>query len=140
MKQGGEIKRLMKRIPLALPIRVRCKESLGYEWTERSRLIDVTQFGAGFTLKRPIEPGRLLHLTLPLPRQLRCFDYAELQYCIWSLVRHASATQELQGQAATLFRAGVAFVGKRPPKSYEQDPATRYDHCRLTADRAECGV
>ena len=26
-----------------------------------------------------------------------------------------------------IFRAGVAFVGKRPPASYEENPATLYD-------------
>jgi hypothetical protein len=26
-----------------------------------------------------------------------------------------------------MFRVGVAFVGKRPPSSYEEDPATLYD-------------
>lgn len=138
MSQEGEIKRLKKRIPLTLPIRVRCKESPRYEWTEQSRLVDVTQFGAGFTLKRPAEPGRLLHLTLPLPLQLRSFDYAEQQYCIWSLVRHTSATSGLQDHGVTLFRVGVAFVGKRPPRSYEEDPTTRYEP--LSIDGGQSGM
>jgi hypothetical protein len=138
VKDEGEIKRLKRRVPLMLPIRVRCKESLSYEWTEQSRLISVTEFGAGFTLKRPAEPGRLLHLTLPLPRQLRSFDYAELQYCIWSLVRHASATPGLQRHGAALFYTGVAFVGKRPPRSYEQDPTTRYEP--LSFDGGQSGM
>jgi hypothetical protein len=120
-------KRLHQRIPLALPFRVRCRESPGYEWTELSRLIDITQVGAGFTLTRPTEPGRLLSLTLPLPIRLRCFDHAEPQYCVWTVVRHVAAVQGARGQAAALFRAGVAFVGKRPPQSYELDPTTRYD-------------
>ncbi|MDX6305159.1 MAG: hypothetical protein QOI77_2128 [Blastocatellia bacterium] len=127
MKHEGAIKRQHQRIPLALPFRVRCKESVEYEWTEMSRLIDITQAGAGFTLTRPAEPGRLLHLTLPLPIRLRCFDHAEPQYCVWTVVRHIAVIQGAQGQVASLFRAGVAFVGKRPPQTYEQDPTTRYD-------------
>jgi hypothetical protein len=127
VKHEEAIKRQHQRIPLALPFRVRCKESLEYEWTEMSRLIDITQAGAGFTLTRPAEPGRLLHLTLPLPIRLRCFDHAEAQYCVWTVVRHIAVIQGAQGQVASLFRAGVAFVGKRPPQSYEQDPTTRYD-------------
>jgi len=127
VKRQEAIKRQHQRIPLALPFRVRCKESLEYEWTEMSRLIDVTQVGAGLTLTRPAEPSRLLHLTLPLPIRLRCFDHAEPQYRVWAVVRHIAVIQGTQGQVASLFRAGVAFVGKRPPQSYEQDPTTRYD-------------
>ena len=127
MKHEELIKRQHQRLPLALPFRVRCKESLEYEWTETSRLIDITQVGAGFTLTRAAEPGRLLHLTLPLPIRLRCFDHAEPQYSVWAVVRHIAVIQGAKGQVASLFRAGVAFVGKRPPQSYEQDPTTRYD-------------
>jgi hypothetical protein len=135
VKPEETIRRQHQRVPLALPFRVRFKESLEYEWTETSRLIDITQVGAGFTLTRPAEPGRLLHLTLPLPIRLRCFDHAEPQYSVWTVVRHIAAIQGAKGQAGSLFRAGVAFVGKRPPQSYEQDPTTRYD--LLPFDRAQ---
>ncbi len=123
MEQGKQTTRRRGRLPLTLPIRVRCKESPGHEWTERSRLVDVNHFGAGFTLTRPVEPGRLILLTIPLPHQLRCFDHAEPQYSVWSLIRHVSRLRSAQG---TLFRVGAAFVGRQPPRSYEEDPAIRY--------------
>lgn len=135
MKLEAAIKRQHQRLPLALPFRVRCKESLAHEWTETSRLIDITQAGAGFTLTRPAEPGRLLHLTLPLPIRLRCFDHIEPQYCVWTVLRHIAVIPGGQGKVASLFRAGVAFIGKRPPQSYEEDPTTRYD--LLPFDRAQ---
>ena len=120
-------KRRRGRISLTLPILVRCRESPGYEWIEQSRLVDVSHFGAGFTLLRPVEPGRLLKLTIPLPHQLRCFDHTEPQYSVWSLVRHAAPLPRAQHQSSALFRVGVAFVGKRPPRSYEADPTLRYE-------------
>ena len=43
------------------------------------------------------------------------------------MVRHIAVIRGAKGQVASQFRAGVAFVGKRPPQSYEQDPTTRYD-------------
>ena len=138
MNDEGAITRLHKRIPLALPFRARCKESLRYEWTEQSRLIDITQFGAGFILTRPAEPGRLLHLTLPLPIRLRAFDHVETQYCVWSLVRHLTVIEGAQGHASNLFRTGVAFVGKRPPRSYDQDPTIRYE--LLPFDSGQSGM
>jgi hypothetical protein len=96
------------------------------EWTEITRLVNVTPFGAGFTLKRPIERGRLLHMTLPLPRPLRVFDHVEDQYRVWALVRYVRP-KELTDNRSAVFEVGVAFVGKQPPRSYEANPAQRYD-------------
>ena len=127
MEQTKESIRRRARIPLTLPIRVLCRESVEYQWTERSRLVDVSHFGAGFILTRPVEVGRLIQLTIPLPQQLRCFDHAKPTYSVWSLVRHAAAIPRAPHQDSTLFRVGVAFVGKSPPHSYEEDPTVRYE-------------
>jgi hypothetical protein len=117
--------RVRERLELKLPVRVRCRESADFEWTEITRLIDVTPFGCGFTLKRPIEKGRLVHMTIPMPRQLRVFDHVEDQYRIWALVRRIRLLQQ-PGSTSPVFEVGVAFVGKRPPRSYEEDPTRRY--------------
>jgi len=128
----GKSKRLRERIKLALPVRVHCRESKEHEWIELSRLLDVTPFGARFTLAHATEPGRLLHLTLPMPRQLRCFDHVEDQYRVWALVRHVKPHEAARGEAApapgvTLrLEVGVAFTGKHAPASYMKDPATLY--------------
>ena len=126
MPEKQHRKRIRERLGLKLPVRVHCRETLDFEWTEITRLVDVTPFGAGFTLKRPVEKGRLLHLTIPMPRQLRVFDHVEDQYRIWGLVRYLKSRPAESGKLP-LFEVGVAFVGKRPPKSYEEDPARRYD-------------
>lgn len=115
------------RIPLSLPIRVVCRESPDYEWIEQTRLVDITQFGAGFTLKRPVDVGRLIQLIIPLPSKLRCFDHLEPMYSVWSLVRHNSEMARAEQQQSALFRIGVGFVGKRAPASYEEDPTLRYE-------------
>jgi len=115
------------RLPLRLPVRVFCKESNEYYWTEQSRLIDVSPFGAGFSLTRPVEVGRLIHLTVPLPLKLRCYDHTEPMYSVWGLVRHATAMPTALAQDATLFRVGVGFIGKEPPRSYQEDPTLNYE-------------
>jgi hypothetical protein len=115
------------RLPLQLPIKVRFTETAEYHWTESSRLVDVNHFGAGFTLTRPIDVGRLVQLIIPLPYQLRCFDYTEPMYSVWGLVRHASAVSSAKPNQPANFRIGVGFIGKYPPLSYEQDPTIRYD-------------
>lgn len=125
-------KRLRERIKLALPVRVLCKESAGHEWIEMSRLLDVTPFGARLTISHPTEIGRLLLLTLAMPRQLRCFDHIEDQYRVWALVRHITPRQ---GVGAELrYDIGVAFTGKNPPASFVREPATRYEMGAISAE------
>lgn len=119
-------RRKRDRLELSLPIRVKCRESLEHDWEEITRLIDVTPFGAGFTLTRPMEVGRLLLLMMPLPRQLRCFDHLEPQYRMWALVRHVRKITDEKAEKQ-LYNIGVAFVGKRPPASYEADPTLLYE-------------
>ena len=124
MAEEKNWKRIRERLALQLPVRVHCRETRDYEWTEITRLINVTPFGCGFTLKRPTERGRLLHMTIPMPRQLRLFDHVEDQYRIWAIVRYLRTTVTDKGPA---FQVGVAFVGKRPPASFEAQPWKRYD-------------
>lgn len=141
MTVDGKSQRMRERLKLYLPVRVTCREAIGFEWTEMTRLLDVTPFGAAFTLSRQTEAGRLLHLTLAMPRQLRCFDHTEDQYRVWSLVRYVrgagtrgAEADQTKGKDAPRFEVGVAFIGKRPPKSFADDPATRYEIETLSAD------
>lgn len=126
---------MRERIKLALPVRVQCRESAEHEWVEMSRLIDVTPFGARFALTHPTERGRLLYLTLPMPRQLRCFDHVEDQYRVWALVCNVNTRPEFgAGGGDIRFELGVAFTGKRPPASYAKEPATLYEVDSVSAD------
>jgi hypothetical protein len=110
-------------------VRVRGRETPTFEWTEVTRLSNVTPFGAGFTLRHPTEKGRLLHMTIPMPRQLRVFDHVEDQYRIWAVVRYIKASIV---EKKTVFDVGVAFIGKRAPTSYENEPWKRYDIATTT--------
>lgn len=129
-------KRVRERIKLTLPVRVHCRETAQHEWTEMSRLVDVTPFGACFSLTRPTERGRLLHLTLPMPRQLRCFDHVEDQYRVWALICRVSSRPEFAGEegGGTRYEVGVAFTGKHPPQSYLKDPSTLYEADSVSAE------
>jgi hypothetical protein len=126
MKYPGKDRRVRERLRLALPARVQVREDTETVWTEMTRLADLTPFGAGFSLTRPIDTGRIVHLTLPMPRQLRCFDHVEDQYRVYALVRFMRA-EFPAGASAPSFKVGVAFAGKRPPQSYHLDPKKRYE-------------
>ena len=124
MAEERNLKRIRERLPLQLPVRIRCREAPDFEWTEMTRLLNVTPFGAAFTLTRPTEKGRLLHMTIPMPRQLRVFDHVEDQYRIWAIVRHLKSKTTEKGPT---FEVGVAFIGKSAPASYETTPWKRYE-------------
>jgi hypothetical protein len=117
--------RRIQRIALPLPSRVEVKVDQTVAWNEITRLSDISAFGAGFSLKRPVKRGRLVLLTVPMPRQLRNFDYSDPQYRVWGLVRRCLPVVSPSGEKSYVI--GVAFVGKNPPPSYFEDPATLYD-------------
>src|SRR5687767_15943613 len=79
-----EDQRRIQRYALALPTRVEVKVDNKFAWNEITRLEDISAFGAAFKLKRPVKRGRLIMISLPMPRQLRCYDYLEPQYRIRS--------------------------------------------------------
>lgn len=117
--------RRIQRIALPLPVRVEVKVDGNVAWNEITRLTDVSAFGAGFVLKRPAKRGRLVLLTIPMPRQLRCYDFSEPQYRIWGLVRRCIDLSPSNGDPQ--FSIGVAFIGKKPPQDYFDHPSRLYD-------------
>jgi hypothetical protein len=64
-------------------------------------------------------------LTLPMPRQLRSFDFSEPQYKIWALVRRCIPVG--RSAAEPEYSIGVAFAGKSPPPGYLAHPSMLYD-------------
>jgi hypothetical protein len=139
MNFDGKSRRMRERLELSLPVRVFGRESEDMDWVETTRLIDVTPFGARFPLSHPTEPGRLLHLTLPMPRQLRCFDHVEDQYRVWALVRNLKVQDAGEGKPLR-YEVGVAFIGKRAPESFDKDPATRYEVAQSVTETGMWGV
>jgi hypothetical protein len=126
MEKTESSKRKRERLELSLPVQVYCRESEHFDWKEITRLIDITPFGAGITLSHLTEVGRLIQLTMNLPRQLRCYDHIEPQYKVWCLVRHARPIKQ-EGNSPPRYVVGVAFIGKHPPESYHIDPSKLYD-------------
>ena len=118
--------RRIQRFPLALPARVEVQVDSKLSWDEITRLEDISAFGAGFKLKRPVKRGRLLVMSVPMPRQLRCYDYLEPQYRIWGLVRRCLPLTN-GSPVAHSYALGVAFIGKNPPATYLENPSKLFD-------------
>ena len=115
----------VQRYSLSLPTRVEVKVDNKFSWNEVTRMEDVSAFGAGFILKRPVKRGRLLLLSAPMPRQLRCYDFMEPQYHTWGLVRRCVPIPSEPG--AETYAVGVAFVGKNPPAAFNENPAKLFE-------------
>src|SRR5450432_2131601 len=126
MRIDGKSTRIRERIKLRIALVVRYQEKPDRVWEEETHLREVTPFGAGFLIGRPVEPGRLVYLTMPLPREFRFFDFGLPQYRIWAVVRYVEANPA-DDLLVTSFSVGVAFIGKEAPSSYRLDPITLYD-------------
>ncbi len=105
---------------LRLPVRVRATGSDGRNWSEMSSTDDASFGGASFSLEHPLEVGRAVELTLPLPKRFRRYDLNEPGYRIFGLVR------DVTNQAEGGRRVGVMFLGRNPPKGYEKNPGGHY--------------
>jgi hypothetical protein len=139
MPSGHKSRRAAEREESRLPVRVECHESESGEWDQLTELINVSPFGALLQISRPIEPGRLLHLTLPMPRHLRCYDHDTEDYRIWSLVRHIK-TLAAETDQLPHFEIGVAFIGKDCPTRHATDPADRFDIASPTTETGLWGL
>ena len=126
--------RRIPRFSLALPVRVESRVDTRLSWNEITRLTDVSAFGAGFNLKHKVKRGRLLQMTMPLPRQMRCYDYAEPQYRVWGLVR-SCITKENPAAEENQHAIGVAFIGKNPPLGYLEDPDKLFEISHLESGK-----
>ncbi|MDQ3321177.1 MAG: PilZ domain-containing protein [Acidobacteriota bacterium] len=118
--------RRINRVSLTLPVRIEAHVNRTVSWNEITRLSDVSSFGAGFNLNRPVKRGRLVLMTIPLPRKLRCYDFTEPQYKVWGLVRNCVLKSD-SATASENHSVGVAFIGRNPPKSFFDDPAKLYE-------------
>lgn len=116
--------RRIQRISLPLPLRVEVTIDKSVTWNEVTRLSDVSAFGVGFNIKRPVKRGRIIQLTIPMPRQLRSYDYSEPQYRIWGLVRRCIA---IERSVTPEYAVGVAFTGKNPPTGFVDNPSMLFD-------------
>lgn len=107
------------RMALALPVRVQGHADGKGPWHEMSSTDDASFGGASFALDHVVETGHVLVLDLPLPRRFRRYDLSEPRYHVHALVR------DVQPMGSTR-RVGVMFLGRHPPKGWDQNPGGRY--------------
>ena len=125
LKKGESEHRQIKRISIALPVRLSGKDADGNGWDEMSRTKDVSGLGIGFTLSKKMTPGQLLRFTLAMPQQMRSFDFMEPQYNVWGIVTSCNSDEE--GDSGKSFLLGARLIGKNAPESYFENPTQIYE-------------
>jgi curved DNA-binding protein CbpA len=112
----GDNRRRSPRVGLEIPTRVTGFDPERGQWKQISRTVDVSQTGALLRLDEPLTIGRIIHLTLPLPYQLRSFGHADEAYRVYAIVRRLVPGKD--GPPLV----GVEFVGQYPPKGFRERP------------------
>jgi PilZ domain len=113
--------RTIQRFTLQLPARINGRETGGEPWQEITNIQDISAYGAAFNIKHAVNKGQLLNLMSPIPQKLRCYDYFETNYQVWTLVRRI---EPLPNEMSAV---GIAFIGKEPPPSYLKNPNITYE-------------
>src|ERR1700759_1153879 len=111
--------RLNQRIKKTLPVSGHYHSSQEHEWIEKTQVTEFSRSGAGLDLNHPVEIGRLIHLSFPLPRHLRAFDLQQEQYNIWAVIRNVRLIEPDISDTLKI-NVGTAFVGHKPPASFLQ--------------------
>ena len=107
---------------------VRVKESNGDTWKDTADIVSISSTGAGFYIDRDCQAGRLVAMVIPLEPHLRCYDQEKELYAVFGLVQHC---HKVKSAGASRYHVGVAFIGKRTPESYREDPTQSYRICGM---------
>jgi len=91
----------------------------GATWDELTDTDDVSPGGASLSVKRAVELGQVLHLSLALPKRLRQYDLDDRIYRVYALVRGIVRRPDD-------LRVGVMFFGKFPPRGFKERPWARF--------------
>ena len=118
----GKDRRRAERFRLSIPVIVTGYERKKGEWREITRTIDLSRGGVLLELCKRVSNGRVLHLALPMPAELRVSNKnAEPGYCVYALVRRVEPPKK--GRRSL----GLELLGDEPPKSFERKPWAIFD-------------
>lgn len=126
MRIDGKSTRYHERTRLEIPVEIVYRENADDAWRENTLTDEITVCGGGFALSRPVEPKRLIHLSLPMPKKFRLFDFGKDRYEVWGVIRYVRIIPVKITDRISV-KVGAALVGGKPPPSFLRDPTTRYD-------------
>jgi hypothetical protein len=110
-------RRRVARLALSLRARVAGHDEREGKWQELTETVDVSRAGVSLTLSRRVRRGQVLHLSMPLPWQMRQHGHADPSYQIYALVQRV-----LPSPKPGVKLVGLEFVGEHPPQAYLEKP------------------
>jgi DnaJ-like protein/PilZ domain-containing protein len=119
-------RRAAERFKLLIPVHVTGYDRRGVRWNEVTRTIDVSRTGAMISMRKRVQQGTVLYITLPLPVKLRSRDYSERSYTSYALVRRVDVPRE--GYRTV----GLEFLGEVPPPGFVEKPWGRFQTKKWT--------
>jgi hypothetical protein len=109
-------RRRSERVRLSIPARVTGFDRSTGKWNEMTETVDVGRTGITLRMRRRVEPGRVLYLTLPLPTKLRSHGYSDPHYSVYTLIRRVDPSREGAREVS------LEFLGQHPPVGFLDKP------------------
>jgi curved DNA-binding protein CbpA len=109
-------RRRCDRLKLSMPIMLVAHHRATGKWQEVGKTIDVSKMGVGIVVNRRLQPGLVVHLTVPFPTKLRSHGYSDPSYNVYAIVRRAEPLMD------GVRVVGLEFLGEHPPEGYLKEP------------------
>lgn len=116
----GSNRRRGERFKLALPVQITGYTRRNGKWQEMAETIDVSRSGITLKMRRRVQHGNVLYVTLPMPEKLRVHNYAAPSYNTYALVRRVGRIRDGAREV------GLEFLGEHPPIGYLEKPCALY--------------
>jgi hypothetical protein len=113
---SGNNRRRCERVRLSIPARATGFDRKTGKWNEMTETVDVGRTGLTLRMRRRVQPGSVLYLTLPLPTKLRSHGYSEPHYSVYTLVRRVEPPRE------GAWEVSLEFLGEHPPAGFLDKP------------------
>ncbi len=124
--ERGADRRRYRRFKLSLPVIVTGHEPKTGKWKELTRTIDVSQGGVLLELATGVTNGRVLHLAMPMPAELRDNTQSAPGYCVYAQVRRVEPSKS--GRRAV----ALELLGEEPPEGFDAKPWATFDPNKWT--------
>ena len=113
---GKKNRRKFARFKLSIPVLVTGYENGKGKWRECTQTIDLSQAGVLLRLTQQVKKGKVLHVTMPMPEELRQHNYNDPRYSMYAVVRRVEPSTSRQAFVA------LEFLGENPPSDYIERP------------------
>jgi curved DNA-binding protein CbpA len=109
-------RRRSERVRLSIPARVTGSDRKTGKWNEMTETVDVGRTGITIRMRRRVQPGGVLYLTLPLPTKLRSHGYSDPHYSVYTLIRRVEPPHD------GAWEVSLEFLGEHPPPGFLDKP------------------